>query len=329
MNQPDMSELYDADIERVDLVGSAANGHRFLMAKNAAGMVTPDAIRQLLKDAGDDAAAEATNADPITPPPTIAKESAMADNTTAADSEAVTKEAPEDTNPETDLTKDSETAADAAAVAKADSMTAVFDRNGNLVGVVAPDAITPVDGGDAPDADGDSDGDMQDVDASAAVSQTEADGASQIDGAGYGDDSRQIPGTDTVQSPVQKVGEDKPKKGKKKNVTKTTAAETDFAAVLKEALAPFVKQIQDLTDANEVLKERVEKFGAQPDNRAIPSFNGANGANAGVSPRDTSTDTIEPLKKALEDAKASGDLTKIQKANTELLHQSVLERFTR
>ncbi|WP_336853941.1 hypothetical protein [Sinomonas albida] len=52
----------------------------------------------------------------------------------------------------------------------------------------------------------------------AALNQTEADGASQIDGVGYGDDSRQIPGTNTVQSPVQLPIEEQakaPKGGKK------------------------------------------------------------------------------------------------------------------
>lgn len=192
----DMNELYDAQIDRVDMVGAAANGHRFLIAKNAAGLVTPAAIRDLLKEIGAEdadtaAAGLVMNADPLNPPPTtdITKETpAMADqeNTEPAEAtEAVTK-----------------TEAPAETVAKADSMLAVFDRSGNLIGVIAPDALTPVDGGDAPD-DGSDD---SEVEAAAAVNPTEADGSSAIDGHDYGTDgdSRVIPGTNTVQSPVEK-----------------------------------------------------------------------------------------------------------------------------
>jgi hypothetical protein len=62
-NLDNMSELVDADIERVDLVGKAANGHRFLLAKSEAGdetaaIFTPDAIRELIKEADETADAE-------------------------------------------------------------------------------------------------------------------------------------------------------------------------------------------------------------------------------------------------------------------------------
>ncbi|BCT76097.1 hypothetical protein SCMU_19390 [Sinomonas cyclohexanicum] len=37
----------------------------------------------------------------------------------------------------------------------------------------------------------------------ARLTPTEADGSSQIDGGGYGDDYRVIPGTDTIQAPAE------------------------------------------------------------------------------------------------------------------------------
>jgi hypothetical protein len=54
-----MSELVDATIPRVDLVGQAANGHRFLLAKSAAepqNLVPADTVRGLIAKADDEAA---------------------------------------------------------------------------------------------------------------------------------------------------------------------------------------------------------------------------------------------------------------------------------
>lgn len=49
-NFDDMSELVDADIDRVDLVGKAANGHRFLLAKSdSANLISADLVRDLIK----------------------------------------------------------------------------------------------------------------------------------------------------------------------------------------------------------------------------------------------------------------------------------------
>lgn len=246
--------------------------------------------------------------------------------------------------PEAEVVKAEEPAPEA--VEKADALVPVYDATGCLVGVVKPNSITPVQGPETtdPDAGGDSvvdtdgDGDgalpedapVEPVDESANL--TEADGSNHIDGQDYGDgtpddapaddddtqDSRVIPGTDTVQSPVHK-GAAEP------------AAETDIAAVLKEYLAPLAEQIAkaaDLAATVEVLKERVEKFGAQPNNTALPAFNGATGSG-GLAPRDTAgTDPLEPLKKALAEAQDKNDAQAIQKANAALLFESVKARFT-
>ena len=350
----DMTELYDARIDRVDLVGNAANGTRFLLAKSANGLIPADMVRQL-----------------------ITKESpAMAEeNTAPAEAELAKTSVDVDQQPETDVVAKAEEAeAPAAEVAKADdeapeaedggeagkkAMLPVYDLAGRLVGVVDADLITPVmgagttdedgDGDSVIDTDGDGDGAVSDAEPEAAVEPeapvaeaaaavapveeaaaedapptlTDADGSTQIDTDAAptdGDDeddeedSRVIPGTNTVQSPVTK-----------------TAAETDLAAVLKEYLAPLAEQIAkaaDLAGTVAVLEERIEKFGAMPDNRAIPAFNGATGANAGLSPRDgASVDGLEPLRKALAQAQEAGDPARIQTAKTALLAESVKARF--
>jgi hypothetical protein len=46
--EPDFTELVDADIPRVDLVDKAANGMRFLIAKDAAGLMDPEYVRDLI-----------------------------------------------------------------------------------------------------------------------------------------------------------------------------------------------------------------------------------------------------------------------------------------
>jgi hypothetical protein len=293
------------------------------------------------------------------PDPTLIKENpAMADETTApAAPEAIEKTATDpEQQPETDLAEATvaKSADEALAeVVKADGLIAVYDATGCLVGVVKPNAITPVegpgttdpdaDGDSVADTDGDGDGELPADDAPVVEAAadgpnvTEADGSSQIDGQTYGDespveeaaadapapsddddeDSRVIPGTHTVQSPA----------------VRKTAAETDLAAVLKEALAPLAEKVAtvaDLASQFEVLKERVEKFGAQPDNRAIPAFNGAaTGANAGLAHRDTAAggDVLEPLRKALADAQEAGNSVEIEKAKTALLFESVRNRF--
>jgi hypothetical protein len=392
----DMHELYDADIDRVDLVGAAANGTKVLLAKAQQGLIPAETVRELVKgaeqsavDGALDAIAKAGRAlsaaneqalraaaeqiqavlDKLPqsePEPSLMKENAaMADEITAPSAEAVeapveketaegvltageAREAlgfPAEAAPAAEVVKAEEP--EAEAVEKADALVLVYDATGCPIGVVKPNSITPVqgpgttdpdnDGDSVEDTDGDGDGpepaEAPVEESAAEPNLTEADGSSHIDGQDYGDgtpadadeaseedeDSRVIPGTDTVQSPVHK-GAAEP------------AAETEVAAVLKEYLAPLAEQIAkaaDLAATVEVLKERVEKFGAMPNNTAIPAFNGATGANAGLAPRDNGTnDPLEPLKKALAEAQEANDAQAIQKANAALLFESVKARFT-
>lgn len=80
------------------------------------------------------------------------------------------------------------------------------------------------------------------------------------------EDVRVIPGTETVQAPAQ-VPDD--------NIAKAMA--TQFATALGEAMAPVVKQVENLTTLVGSQSERVEKALAQPDDRRSPLLNGANG----------------------------------------------------
>ena len=57
----DMSELVDADIDRVDLVGKAANGHRFILAKSGDTNLFPsDMVRDFIEKSQEDAMSENT-----------------------------------------------------------------------------------------------------------------------------------------------------------------------------------------------------------------------------------------------------------------------------
>jgi hypothetical protein len=54
-NFEDMSELVDADIDRVDLVGKAANGHRFILAKSGETNLFPsDMVRDFIRKSQED-----------------------------------------------------------------------------------------------------------------------------------------------------------------------------------------------------------------------------------------------------------------------------------
>lgn len=332
--EPEVTELFDADIDRVDLVGHAANGRKFLIAKSTP-IIPADTVRALLKEGT-----------------TVSEE-----NTPEAVEAEVVKTSDEEQQPETD-------AADApvAEVVKADTsaLLAVYDANGRLCGVVDPSAVTPVsapvaedagddmaeeadvaeealaeeaadveadaadDGSDSGDGDtgaGSDGGFAEEADAmaEAAVNPTEADGANQVDGHDYGtdddDDSRTIPGTSTVQSPA----------------VRKTAAETDVTALLKEHLTQIAEELRksaSLAEKVEVLEEQVRKFGALPDDRNLPHFNGANGSNAGVAARDTAaSDPLEPLRKAVAAAQESGDRAAIEKAAADLRFESIKARF--
>jgi hypothetical protein len=213
---------------------------------------------------------------------------------------------------ETEIPADGVAKADAP---EAETLLLVFDATGKPIGVVAPDALTAVDGGAAPDdADADDDGDeLGDVSADDGV-----DDASEVEAsADPSADEAVIPGTNTIQSPV----EDDPE-----NVTKAT---TDIAALLKEALAPLAEQVAkaaDLAGQVEVLKAQVEAYGREPDDRNSPFLNGATGT-AGIAKRADSEDKFADLRKAVADAEEAKDAALIAKARQSLTFAEIKARF--
>lgn len=195
-------------------------------------------------------------------------------------------------------------------LAKAATLTAVYDKNGNLIGVVDPASLTAVDGGgdgdDAP-AEGDT------VEESAEVNEAAVAG----DDAPADGTERTIPGTNTIQAPVQKDGENAPKKkGKKKNRITKSETPTDIAEVLKELLTPFAEEIrktQDLAGAVKELEERITKYGKLPDDRNSAYLNGATGT-PGVAHRDgAEADPYTDLRKAANEARTQADVIKSNK----------------
>jgi hypothetical protein len=359
----DMNELTDVNIDRVDLVGKAANGTRFLLAKSAAtdapSLIDADTVRELIKEADADesvpdldaalhvltkagralsSANEATlrsAADAIQkvlaslPAPEeapIEKEAPVAEETT----ENLTKDEAAEAPAEAVIEKAEEAPESAPeAVEKADSLMAVFDAAGKLVGVIKPNALTPVDGGqddageleeeaqeeaaeEAPEADA----------AEAEPFEESADEVQPEDGAPtetLDDDAAVIPGTETIKSPVEKTAEP--------NVTQAP----DIAALLKEALTPLAEKIAeaaDLAKTVEVLKERVEAYGREPDDRNSPKLNGSTG-QAGLAKRAAETDELSELAKSVETAKATGNPAAYANAQQAYALAQIKDRFSR
>lgn len=365
----DMNELVDVNIDRVDLVGKAANGHRFLLAKSTGSLISPDLVRELIKESdAEPAPAELAAFEDLTSilkagrALSSANESALRNAAEAiqkvlaslpAPEEApVEKETPvaEETTEETTVEKDAAATiiADAAInaelpvlevakgeepaaveeVEKGGSLMAVYDASGKLVGVIKPNALTIVDSGSAApteevEAEKAEEPEVEAVEAAAEETVTEpADEIQPEDGApaeALGDDEELIPGTETIKSPIGKSAETAP----------TVTQAPDVAALLKEALAPLVEKIAHAADlANEVkvLKERVEAYGREPDDRKSPLLNGATG-EAGIAKRSADNDELTTLAKSVEIAKESGDPTALVNAQQAYAFAAIKDRF--
>lgn len=360
----DMNELTDVSIDRVDLVGKAANGHRFILAKSATdgqSLLTPETVRDLLKEAD----AEPSSADleafegiasvlkagralssanektlrsaaeaiqkvlaslPAPEEAPVEKETPVAENPAAEPIEtpALTKaETPVDAPvaTEVDVAKGEEPAA-VEEVEKAGSLMAVYDAKGKLVGVIKPNALTVVDSGDSAPAE---EVEAEKAEEPEAEDVTEkSDEIQPEDGAPaetLGDDEALIPGTETVQSPVEKTAA---------VTTELVTQAPDVAALLKEALAPLVEKITaaaDLASVVDVLKERVEAYGREPDDRKSPRLNGATG-EGGVAKRTADTDELATLAKSVEIAKEAGDPARIANAEQAYAFAAIRDRFS-
>jgi hypothetical protein len=159
--------------------------------------------------------------------------------------------------------------------AKGDPMTPVYDANGKLVGMMTPTDLVPITPAEDATDEADEPADEPTPD------PTDAPAA----------DVATIPGTDTVQAPVQK------------NEDVTKAAADQFALAFAESLAPLAKQIADLARGNEALEERVEKMSREPDDRKSPLISGGTGL-AGIAKREgaTADDERTQLRKAHDEA---------------------------
>lgn len=363
----DMNELVDVNIDRVDLVGKAANGHRFLLAKSTSdshGLIAPDMVRDLIKEA--DAAPTIADLEAFEGITSVLKAgralSSANEKTLRSAAEAIQKvlaslpapeEAPveketpvaEETTAETTVEKDAaeaivtdvpvlevakgEEPGAVEEVEKAGTLMAVYDAKGKLVGVIKPNALTVVDSGDAApaaevEAEKAEEPKVEEVEAAAEDTTEPSDEIQPEDGApaeALGDDEELIPGTETVKSPIGKSAE---------TVTNTVTQAPDVAALLKEALAPLVEKIAhaaDLADEVKVLKERVEAYGREPDDRKSPLLNGATG-EAGIAKRSADNDELATLAKSVELAKESGDPSKIVNAQQAYAYESIKNRFS-
>lgn len=344
----DMNELVDVNIDRVDLVGKAANGRAFLLAKSA--LIDPETVRDLIKESDADTAPDLAVFEDLAsvlkagralssaneaalrnaaeaiqkvlaslPAPEkapVEKETPVAEETTETpvEKEAET-EAPEAAEAPIEKAEDAEPEASVEAVEKADGVMPVYDNMGQLVGFVKPNSLTPV-----ASAPADAEEAAESPEEEAAEEEAEAEVQPQ-DGApteALSDDESEIPGTET-KSPVEK--------GTEQPVTQAP----DVAALLKEYLAPLVEKIEavsDLAGVVDVLKERVEAIGREPDDRNSPKLNGATGT-AGVAKRTAdASDALTELAKSVEIAKESGDPTRIANAQQDYAFAAIRERFT-
>jgi hypothetical protein len=343
----DMNELTDVNIDRVDLVGKAANGHRFIMAKSA--LISPGTVRDLIKEADAepapaDLAAFEDLASVLKAGRALssANEAALRNAADAIQKVLASLPAPEKAPVEketpvaeetTDIAEapvekaaEAEAPAEVEEVEKASALMAVYDAAGKLVGVIKPNALTAVDGGPAAEGSPEEEASESPAEEAAEAEPFEEAAEDEVqpeDGApaeALGDDEALIPGTETVQSPLEKSAE-----------PETTVTQApDVAALLKEALAPLVEKITaaaDLASMVEVLKERVEAIGREPDDRKSPLLNGADG-KAGIAKRSAESDALVDLTKAVEIAKEAGDPTKLVNAQQALAFAAILDRFS-
>lgn len=347
----DMSELVDVNIDRVDLVGKAANGHRFLLAKSAESpaLISAETVRDLIKEADAEAPAELAVFEGLAEvlkagrALSSANESALRNAADAIQKVLASLPAPEKApiekeTPVAEETTETVVVKDAAVVAptveapaavvedvEKANMMAVYDATGRLVGAIKPNALTLIDSAPADAAEEAAEAPAEEAAEETAAAPFEESAEDEVqpeDGApaeAAGDDETVIPGTETVQSPVEKTAE----------VVVPVTQAPDVAALLKEALAPLVEKIAaaaDLASMVEVLKERVEAIGREPDDRNSPKLNGATGI-AGVAKRSADTDELSTLAKSVEIAKEAGNPAAITIAEQALAFASIKSRF--
>lgn len=205
---------------------------------------------------------------------------------------------------------------DSLTKAKGDPQVLVYDANGNVLGSVDPTDLTTFAAADAPEETSAAD----ETPAAADTPETPetpdapADAEAADVAPDASPDAAVIPGTDTVQSPVE---------ADDTNVTKALA--TEFADALTEALAPIAKKLEENSELAVLVKglqERVEKMGKQPDDRKSPIL-GAGTGIAGMAARDGQVDELADLRKAVDEAVP----TKKVEAQSALAFAAIKNRF--
>jgi|GEM_PF-3416872 len=221
-------------------------------------------------------------------------------------------------------------------IAKADDesqLVLVYSQGGAILGGVKPEDITTFAATPEPETEGDDtapDDDAAepvadapaepapDADAPAAATDEAPSDADQPTDAEITPDERVIPGTDTVQAPAE--DDEDVKKGQHTD---------EVRAAVKEAIAPVAQEItENFTVMGELvksLKDRVERFGKQPDDRNSPTRNGATGAPGEAVRGAGDGNTVEDLRKAID---AETDPEKKRKLSTALVSAEIRSRFT-
>lgn len=205
--------------------------------------------------------------------------------------------------------------------AKGDPQVLVYDANGNVLGSVDAADLTTFAVADAPEEASAKDAPADDAPAAPAPETPDApaDAPADTEAADVAPDASPdaavIPGTDTVQSPVETHDT---------NVTK--AISTEIADAFKEALAPVAKQLAEYAELAPMVKslqERVDQFGKLPDDRRSPILGAGTGV-AGMAARDGQVDAHADLRKAVKEATTPAQNTA---ARAKLVVAELTDRF--
>ncbi len=199
-----------------------------------------------------------------------------------------------------------------------EELTLVYTADGKVLGAVKASNITTFAATPAAADDAATDKDAAATDAAAtdtaAAASTGEQTADQT--ADATDDSKVIPGTETVQSPAQTDDD----------TTVTKGLDLEVLDALKELTGALAKQADEKSDLAKTvaaLEERLEKIAQSPDDRRSPVLNGATGV-AGVAARDGAEDQHAELRKAIAESKHPVQTRELQ---SQLAFAEIRSRF--
>ena len=198
-----------------------------------------------------------------------------------------------------------------ADMAKADGdkpeMVAVYDKNGNLVGIVSPEKITRIAGADADESDTDDEGDAEPAPATDLTPQPQADVGTPADAvppANPDDDINKThdPSSETV---LKSIAKD------------TVRAELDaYSATQEQAIAKQADDLAQMAKSIEELTALVKALEEQPavpkifTNGAVPPRDQMRGQDRGA-PAHIDTGRAREMKKALYTAPNAAEQNRI------------------